>query len=79
MAAMVAVCSCGDPAVSSPSGADGKTLMTQKCQQCHSLDRINSARYDEQQWRAVIDRMKTNGLVITDKEQGSIARYLGSR
>jgi cytochrome c5 len=52
-------------------------LVEQKCTMCHTLERVDSASYDAATWSQVIDRMKQNGLVITDDEKATIAEYLG--
>jgi cytochrome c5 len=55
---------------------DPKSLVELKCSMCHSLDRVWSADYDRAEWTDTVDRMKRNGLVITDEEYTTIIDYL---
>lgn len=55
---------------------DPKSLVELKCSMCHSLDRVWSADYDQAEWTSTVDRMKRNGLVITDEEYTTIIDYL---
>ena len=36
------------------SDAEGDTLLAASCESCHTRDRINEARLDENQWRAIL-------------------------
>ena len=51
-------------------------LIESKCSLCHTTERVWGADYDKATWAATIDRMKANGLVITDDEYTQIVDYL---
>jgi hypothetical protein len=51
-------------------------LVESKCSMCHTTERVYSADYDRAGWETTIDRMKSNGLVITDEEYEQIVAYL---
>ena len=51
-------------------------LIESKCSLCHTTERVWGADYDKATWAATIDRMKSNGLVITDDEYTQIVDYL---
>lgn len=58
---------------------DPKALVELKCSMCHSLDRVWSVDYERAQWVDTVDRMKRNGLVITDEEYTTIVDYLAEQ
>ena len=67
------------PAESTPEEAEtdpDMALVESKCSLCHTTERVYSADYDRPTWEATIDRMKANGLVITDEEYEQIVVYL---
>jgi len=51
-------------------------LIESKCSLCHTVERVWAVDYDKATWAATIDRMKANGLVITDDEYTQIVDYL---
>ncbi len=67
------------PEESTPEEAEtdpDMALVESKCSLCHTTERVYSADYDRSTWEATIDRMKANGLVITDEEYEQIVVYL---
>jgi len=46
---------------------------------CHTTDRVWSADYDRDGWVETIDRMKVQGLVVTDEEYDQILDYLANQ
>lgn len=90
----VAACAAGDSGTSEPVGTDsgGTTTATDtagedpavalietKCSMCHSTDRVWAAKKSSEEWVTTIDRMKTNGLVVTDAEYDQIVEYLSAQ
>ena len=69
-----------DAASSEPAAQDtgdsDKELVENKCSLCHTTDRVWSADYDRATWEATVDRMKANGMVVTDEEYERIVTYL---
>ena len=53
-----------------------EALIESKCSLCHTTERVWAADYDRTTWAATTDRMKANGLVITDDEYTQIVDYL---
>lgn len=51
-------------------------LIETKCSMCHTTERVWSASYTQEEWTTTIDRMKANGLVLTDEEYNQIVSYL---
>ena len=65
------------PAGSSNSGSvDGKTLVAEKCSQCHSADVVNNKQLTQAQWSDLVLRMVGHGLKVTDTEKTAIITYL---
>ncbi len=56
-----------------------KTLLSQKCAMCHGLGKIQNSlgRKDRAQWQDTIQRMRSKGAKLTDREQNTLAGYLG--
>lgn len=61
------------------STAQGEALVQSKCSMCHTLDRVNSAKYDEAKWTETVERMVKNGAVLTAEEKAEIIAYLTAR
>jgi hypothetical protein len=55
---------------------DGKTLLEQRCNDCHPLSYITNARGTPEQWAEVVDMMKANGAVLSPQEQNILDDYL---
>jgi len=53
-----------------------KSLVDSKCAMCHTLDRVYTVTKTQAEWETTLDRMKANGLVVTDAEYASILEYL---
>ncbi len=64
------------PSGSTSSTADGQTLMNTRCNKCHSLERVTSAKKTADQWNQTVSRMITNGAQITPEEQKVLVDYL---
>lgn len=95
LALAVTACSGGDSDTVEPSGSDsgGSTTATDatsgedptvalietKCSMCHSTDRVWAATQTREEWVTTIDRMKTNGLVLTEGEYDEIVEYLSTQ
>jgi len=60
------------------TGDPAKSLVDSKCSLCHTLDRVYGATKSQAEWETTVDRMKTNGLVVTDEEYTTIVEFLGS-
>lgn len=54
----------------------GKQAVVAKCTQCHGPEMFALSRKTPDDWDAVITKMTSNGLVITDAEYDAIMNYL---
>ena len=68
-----------DPAVPTEATDPTMALVEQKCSLCHTTQRVYDVDGDAAEWNTIIDRMETNGLVITDDERATIVEYLSGR
>lgn len=59
-----------------PAGADGATLLNQRCSVCHSPDRVKLYRLSADQWTQVVSFMVQNGAKLTSDEQKVLVAYL---
>ena len=61
----------------SPQDEQNKQLFEAKCQQCHSLERVQDAHLDRDKAKVVVERMrKKPGANISVSEATSIFNYL---
>ena len=62
-----------------PGGAlDGKTLVEERCTQCHTLDRVMSAHKTKEEWTTTVERMVSNGARLSAEEQAVVIEYLAA-
>ena len=67
----------GDAGTATDESADPTAVLIEsKCSLCHTTERVWAVDYDRATWAATVDRMKSNGLVITDDEYTQIVDYL---
>ena len=50
--------------------------LTATCSVCHSLDRIETARFDESRWRATVTDMRAKGAPVADENVDALVDYL---
>jgi streptogramin lyase len=60
---------------------EGKSLIQEKCTQCHETERIVLLRFDEAKWSSTVDRMreyiKDAGVnEVSDEEKATVVGYL---
>ena len=46
------------------------------CTVCHSLDRIETARFDERRWRVTVTDMRAKGAAVADENVDALVDYL---
>lgn len=65
------------PASQDTAAADaaGKALMDEKCAGCHGLDLITGKQANRVEWTATIDRMKSYGSSLDDKQTSTLLEY----
>jgi cytochrome c5 len=56
---------------------DGKTLLEQRCNACHSLEYIYRSRGTPDQWAMLVQQMVANGAQLNQQEEKVLAQYLG--
>jgi cytochrome c5 len=57
---------------------DGKALLEERCNACHSLSYINNSRGTPDQWAAVVSAMVANGAVLNSQEEKALVEYLAT-
>jgi cytochrome c5 len=73
-----------DETATTPGEADeaedpAVALIESSCSLCHTTERVWAADYDRAGWETTIDRMKDNGLVISDEDYETIVVYLSNQ
>jgi cytochrome c5 len=61
---------------SAAADAAGKALVDNKCAGCHGLDLITGKTANRVDWTATLDRMKSYGASLDDKETATMLDYL---
>ncbi len=76
LALLLLLAACTQP--QAPKSKSAKELFEEKCTQCHSTERIvQHEPLTREEWRQVVERMRSNGCQLTDEEAERIADYLG--
>lgn len=57
---------------------DPKTLFEATCSECHSTDIPKSKRLSRAEWQDIVQRMKSNGLSISQEDERIIIEYLST-
>ncbi|MCC6347690.1 MAG: hypothetical protein IT388_10930 [Nitrospirales bacterium] len=61
------------PALNQPAP---QALFELTCSQCHPLDLPRSQRMNKEEWKSLVERMRSNGCVMTDQDAATIVEYL---
>jgi cytochrome c2 len=59
------------------SDAEAQTVVQRACTSCHSVDRVNEARYSADRWRVVSLDMRQRGAKLEDDELERLVEWLG--
>jgi mono/diheme cytochrome c family protein len=79
------VVACGgaqeEPAAPPPTeepaaGLSGEELLQDRCTQCHTLDRVETASMTQDEWQGTVERMIGKGAQLTDAEAQVLVQYL---
>ena len=60
-----------------PDGS-GKALVSENCSSCHGLELVTAQRRSPEDWEQVVNRMITNGNVLTEDQHKEVVAYLGT-
>jgi cytochrome c5 len=55
---------------------DGETLINERCNICHTLDRIEKAKKSRADWERIVARMMKEGARLEIDEQAILIDYL---
>ena len=59
------------------SDAEAQALVSRACTTCHTVDRVNEARFSPDRWRVVTLDMRERGAKVTDEELERLVEWLG--
>ena len=59
-----------------PATLEGKSLLEERCTQCHDLGRVERAKKTEEEWKATVERMVGKGAQLNQAEQELLIKYL---
>ena len=59
------------------SDSEAQALVARACTTCHTVDRVNDARYSPDRWRVITVDMRERGAKVTDEELERLVEWLG--
>ena len=59
------------------SDPEAKRLLARACTTCHTVDRVEQARFPEERWRVLAVDMRERGAKLTDDELEHLVEWLG--
>jgi mono/diheme cytochrome c family protein len=59
------------------SDSEAQALVLRACTSCHTVDRVNEARFSPDRWRVVTVDMRERGAKVTDEELERLVEWLG--
>jgi hypothetical protein len=59
-----------------PGTLDDKSLVEERCAECHDLGRVEQAMKTEEEWKATVERMVGKGAQLSQEEQTLVIQYL---
>jgi mono/diheme cytochrome c family protein len=59
------------------SDGEAQALIGRACTTCHTVDRVNDARFSPDRWRVVTLDMRERGAKVTDEELERLVEWLG--
>jgi cytochrome c-type biogenesis protein CcmH/NrfF len=63
---------------STATSTDAAALVQERCTVCHSLTRVENARYSAADWKMVVDTMIAKGAHITPEEEAVVVNWLAA-
>ncbi len=57
---------------------DGATMVAERCTACHSISRVEGARFSATEWKTVVDTMIAKGAQLTPDEESIVVKYLAA-
>lgn len=64
------------PGAATETLAASKAVFERICSGCHGLDRPLGKTFDQAGWEALVQRMQSNGAVVSEVERAQIVSYL---
>jgi cytochrome c5 len=59
-----------------PVTLDGKSLLEERCSECHDLGRVEQAKKSVEEWKATVERMVGKGAKLSQAEQELVIQHL---
>jgi mono/diheme cytochrome c family protein len=71
---------CGPAATPEPTPTKdlsaGKALVENRCSTCHPVSQVQAARYNQEGWLSVTQRMVSKGAQLTPEQLDQVVEYL---
>jgi hypothetical protein len=61
-----------------PTFADNaaRRLLENACTTCHTLERVDTARFTGEKWREIVTEMRNKGARLADEDVSTLVEYL---
>jgi cytochrome c-type biogenesis protein CcmH/NrfF len=63
---------------STATSNEGAALVQERCTVCHSLSRVENARFTASDWKSVVDQMIARGARLTPDEETVVVSWLAA-
>lgn len=73
---MIFVVGCSQAPTPEPTAHPGKSILNQKCVQCHDISRVKNYQDDPEGWAMTVDRMVMLGAELSDEQYEQLVDYL---
>lgn len=67
---------CSKADIPEPTAHPGKSVLNQKCVQCHDISRVKNYQSDPEGWAMTVDRMMMLGAELSDEQYEQLVDYL---
>jgi len=73
------IAACAQSTTPEPDAADTRALITEKCSDCHSTDRVFQGDYSQEEWSEIFDDMIQKGADVSPEEKTIMIDWLVSQ
>ena len=67
-----------DEGQSAPTTLDGKTLVEERCTECHGLGTVTGTSKTKEEWETTVKRMVGKGADLNAEEQAAVVEHLAT-
>jgi major membrane immunogen (membrane-anchored lipoprotein) len=76
VALILILSACGADDAGMDNVPDGETLLQNRCDECHDLQRVTDSQKTEAEWEETVERMIQQGAELNEEEKEVLVDYL---